>query len=242
MSSPAKIQTVLPAASCENCGVRRLCLPVALDAKDLDRMEELVRARPRLERGDYLYWAGDAFNSLYAVKSGAMKTFGITSDGEEQLTGFFFPGEVVGLDAIDNGIYNCNAVALADTQLCEIPYARLDDLGDALPALPRELTRILSRELLADCKMLTMVGRMTAGQRIACFLFNLSGRLADHNGGEIEHIELPMSREDIANYLGLTIETVSRKLGELKKQGLIGVAGRRVDLLDRDGLAEICPF
>ena len=241
---PAQPQIIdpKPVAACETCAVRRLCLPVALNDRQLNLMDEIVRARPRFETGDHLYWAGDPFQSLYAIKQGAVKAFGLTSDGEEQVTGFFLPGELVGLDAIEQGVHHCNAVALQDTEVCESPFAGLQRADGDLGVLSAELINIMSREIRAECRMLTLVGKMTAEQRVACFLQNVQQRLSLRAQRHVRVLELPMSRQDIGNYLGLTLETVSRRFSALRSGRIIDIDQRQITIRDRDALAALCVY
>ncbi len=217
--------------ACEHCAVRRLCLPVSLDTKDVHFMSELVERRGPLKRGDIIYKAGDKFTSLFAIQTGAVKTYGLTSEGQEQITGFHLPGELVGMDAINSSIHPCHAVALENTWVCEIPYNKMEELGGKLPSLQREFVRVLSREILADQDTLMMIAKLTAEQRVVRLLNNIYQRMRLRMGN-IEEIRLPMTREDMANYLGLTQETVSRVLAHLRDEGLIEVSNRRVRFVD----------
>lgn len=235
----AKLIPVQPASRCETCAVRRLCLPVGLDQQDLRVMGRLVRDVGRLGAGDVLYRPGDPLRAVYAVKRGALKTYGLTSDGGEQITGFHLAGELVGLDAIDTHVHHCAAVALAPTELCELPFDGLEEICTQVPGLQREFTRIMSREIEQGGRMLLMIGRMSAAQRLACFLQNLFYRM-QRLGHASPIFVLPMSREDIGNYLGMTLETVSRRFSALQRQGVIRVDRRRIEILDPAALAARC--
>lgn len=202
-------------------------------------MEQLVKTHGTLKSNEYVFRAGDRFRSLYAIKSGAVKTYGLTSDGKEQITGFHLPGELVGMDAIGNHVHNCNAVALENAAVCELPFDQLEELGQIIPRLHHELACIMSREILSEGTMLLMIGKMSAERRLACFLQNIYQRMR-LRGGEENVIRLPMSREDIGNYLGLTLETVSRRLGILQSGGVIQIQKRNIRILDSVALAEIC--
>ena len=112
-------------ASCTNCNLKGLCLPLAMDVKDIDRLDNIIQRGRPLQSGDHLYRAGDTFTSIYAVRSGSIKTYLIDDDGVEQITGFYLPGEVLGFDGIDNNNYGCNVVALETSTVCEIPFYAL---------------------------------------------------------------------------------------------------------------------
>jgi len=237
--SVATVIRIQPAPSCEGCSVRKLCLPVGLDPNELAQLLDLVGTRPVLRAGEYVYRVSDPFHSLYAVKSGSIKTYGLTSDGKEQITGFHLPGELLGLDAIGSKSHNCHAVALEDTEVCRLPYSELQDLAREMPRLQHELTCMLSREIQAENETLLMIGKMSAEQRLACFLHNLYLR-SRQRGSALDTLRLPMSREDIGNYLGLTLETVSRRLGILQSQGIVSIDKRLIAILDMPALKSLC--
>jgi len=235
----AKIIHVHPASACETCSVRRLCLPVTLDGNELDSMADILKTRSEIGGGDFIYHPGDPFASLFAIKKGSIKTYGLTSDGREQITGFHLAGELVGMDAIGTNVHSCAAVALEPTEVCELPYGQLEEISHRVTGLQHELSRIMSREIAQGGRMLLMIGKLNAEQRVACFLEHIYFRL-HQLGGETNVIHLPMSREDIGNYLGLTLETVSRRLGALQNQGILRLEKRDVHILDMGKLKELC--
>lgn len=224
--------------SCSGCSLRSLCLPAGISADDLHRLDAVVRARLPLEAGDGLFHAGDAFQNLFVVRAGCIRTTHPSSDGDEQVIGFHLPGELLGLDAISDGRHHCDATALERTNVCAVPFAQLEDVASHVPGLQHQVLRIISRELVQDHQHLVALGRRTARARLALFLHSLSERLhaAGYSG---EDFRLPMSRDDIASYLGLALETVSRLLGRLSEEGVIAVDRRQVRVLDAISLAEI---
>jgi len=224
--------------ACENCHVRELCLPTSLDGEELNLMDDVVSRRLTLDKGDYLYKAGDHFHGIYAVKSGALKTSGITSDGREQVTGFYLDGEIVGLDAIEDDTHPCDAVALAETEVCQLPFDSLTEASSKAPGLLKDLTRIMAREIRREGHVLMLLGSTTAEQRTARFLVNLYERLIKR-GAECDIITLVMSRQDIGNYLGMAIETVSRQFRKLQDQEVVKIDKRNIQVLDMDELERI---
>lgn len=235
-------QRVIPIkdfSSCNYCSVRRLCLPVSVDKEEINIIDDLVSDRPHLKKSDFLFRTGEKFHALYAIKSGAVKTYGITRDGKEQITGFHFAGELIGLDAIGNNMHNCNAMALEKTVICEIPYENIESVSLSIPSIQQEITKLMSREIRNDEEMLMAMGSMRAEQRVACFLFSLYRRLMQHNK-EKNIFRLPMTREEIGNYLGLSLETVSRRMSSLHEEGVISVENRLIKLNDIDKLQELC--
>jgi CRP/FNR family transcriptional regulator len=218
-------------AGCANCSMHQLCLPMGLADADIDRLDQIIGKRRRLARDERLYGAGDAFRSLYAVRFGHFKTYQINASGEAQITGFQMAGDLLGMDAISADRHRCDAVALDDSEVCEIPFARLEELFGEVPTLLRHFHRIMSQEITREQNIMLLLGNMRAEQRFAVFLNNKSVRYAAR-GYSATNFQLRMSREDIGNYLGLTIESVSRLLSRFKKMGLVEVDKREVRLLD----------
>ena len=217
--------------ACESCGVRRLCLPVSLDGEALSLMDDLVKRRAPMKKGDYLFRTGDKFKSLYAIQYGSMKSYGLTVDGKEQVTGFHLTGEVLGMDAIDEDEHHCNAVALETTEVCELPFSALETLQNDVPNLQRDLNRIMSREIRRDQHMLLMLGSTTVEQRLARFILNLYERL-QKRGASDNTLNLSMTRQDIGNYLGVAFETVSRQLAHMQDEGILEIKNRNIHILD----------
>jgi CRP/FNR family transcriptional regulator len=226
-------------SSCSYCSVRRLCLPHGVNDDDLQTVEKLVGNRPHYEKGDHIFHQSSKFSSLFAIKSGSVKTFGVTRDGKEQITGFHFPGELLGLDAICNEVHNCNAVALEQTVVCEISYDNIESMVGEIPSLHSDFARLMSKELRRDDEMLMILGNMSAEQRVSCFLYNLYQRMKRQDEVQDE-IHLPMTREEIGNYLGLSLETVSRRLTGLQQADIIKVHNRFIKLQDIERLRSHC--
>lgn len=222
-------------AACGSCQLRELCLTVGLQDAELDRLEGLVGGRRRVARGEALFRAGDAFQGLYAVRTGFFKT-GISSEGgREQLTGFQMPGELLGLDGIGQDRHACDAVALEDSQVCAIDYGDLERLTREFPPLAQQFHRLMSREIVRDQEVMLLLGRMNAEERLAAFVLNLAQRHRAR-GYSGEALRLRMTREEIGSYLGLSLETVSRTFGKLQDEGLLRVHQRELTLLDTEGL------
>jgi CRP/FNR family transcriptional regulator, anaerobic regulatory protein len=216
--------------ACSNCSLRELCLPAGLDHRELDRIEALVnRRRPIVGRSAHLYRAGEPLQSLFAVRSGFLKSCIVDEFGREQVTGFHMSGELIGMDAIGTGRHVSDAVALEDTDVCDIPFDRLEELSRNIPALQQHFHRIMSREIARDYGVMLLLGNMRAEERVAAFLLNLSQRFAARGYSPTRFI-LRMTRHEIGSYLGLKLETISRAFSGLQEGGLIGVQGRSVEL------------
>jgi CRP/FNR family transcriptional regulator len=212
-----------------------VCLPSGLSSADLSCLDEIVTVKRRVARGATLYHNGDGFDALYAVRSGAFKTVGVSSNGEEKITGFYLSGEVMGLDAISSERHNFRAVALEDSEVCAIPFLKLEEVARRVPSLQHQLFRMLSRDISRDQGLMLLLGSMTAEQRLAAFLLSLSLRYK-RLGFAADRFALRMTREDIGNYLGLTLETVSRLMSRFQRDGLISSHQRDIGLRDPSAL------
>ncbi len=224
--------------ACTDCSLQQLCLPVGLEDEEFAKLERIVDRGKPLTRGKNIYFAGDPFKSLYAVRSGTVKTYTVGADGTEYVTGFYLPGEIIGLDALNTGIHPCGAKTLETVSLCELPYDRLEELTMEIPNLSRQLIRIMSKELHGDDRLLMMVGSQPAKIRLIALFLSLSQRL-QRRGYSATEFTLSMSRADIGSYLGLAVETISRLLKRLQEQGLIEVNHRQVKLLELEKLREM---
>jgi len=218
-------------SSCQNCRLRSLCLPDNLSKEDIGELDSIVQRRKPVARGAYLFQAGQRFNSIYAVRAGAVKTSTLMANGDEHISGFHLPGEVIGLDAIVSRDHPSSAIALETASVCEIPYAELETLSDRTPALQHQLMRIMSRELLAEQSTHHLLTRRSAEQRLAVVLLKFSERFASR-GLSAQRFRLPMSRLDLGNYLGLVPETMSRTFRRLEEQGLVSIAGKEIEIVD----------
>ena len=217
--------------SCSTCSMHQLCLPMGLGEQDMDRLDQIIGRRRKVPRDTYLYRMDDPFSNLYAVRIGHFKTYQVNASGEQQITGFQMAGELLGMDAISTDRHHCDAIALEDSEVCEIPFPRLEELFGSMPILLRHFHRMMSQEITREQSVMLLLGNMRAEQRFAAFLVNLASRYVAR-GYSSTDFQLRMSREDIGNYLGLTIESISRTLSKFKKQGLLTVSNREIVLLD----------
>lgn len=218
--------------SCRACSLRDLCLPLGLGTDDMQKLESIVHARGPIRAGEHLFREGDGFHALYAVKSGAVKTYTIDNQGREHVLGFHIAGELAGLDGIHSGRNRCNAVALQSTAVCAVPFARLEQVIHEVPGLQAQMLRIMSRELSASAQLAT---DHSAEERLAGFLLSLSKRYA-RRGLPANLLSLPMPRRDIASHLRLATETVSRLFAQLQESGVLAVRRREVEILDPEAL------
>ena len=220
---------------CAQCSLQQLCLPAGVKAAELVRLEEIVRRKRPIERGERLFRAGDPLASVYVARQGAFKTLTVSESGEEHVVGFHLAGELVGLDALGTGQHRCEAVALVTSHVCEVPFQDLANVAAQLPSLQQQLLRVIGQSADRDQDHMEMLVRRQANERIALFLHGLSERLR-RLGESGSQFKLPMSREDIARFLGLALETVSRGFSRLQEEGVISVIGRRLEILDHGQL------
>lgn len=224
--------------SCGNCRLNTICLPISLHIEDIDRLNNIIQRGKPLQKGDYLYRANDPFDSVYAIRSGAVKAMTLSDNGEEQVTGFYLPGEVVGMDGIADNRYTNSVVALETASVCEIPFNRMEDLSLQIPNLQRHFFQLMSREITQDQQVITLLSKSSAEERIAALLLSISSRNSRRQLSA-NAFRLPMSRTDIGNYLGLRIETVSRIFTRLQKQDVITVDKKEIRIKNMEQLRNI---
>ena len=224
--------------ACSNCNMRELCMPVGLNIDELKRVDELVTKRPIVKRGSALFRAGDAFTALYAVRSGFLKTTASSEEGQSQVTGFQMAGEIVGLDGIATDLHTCDAIALEDTEVCALPFDRIEEIAREVKALQHHVHKIMSREIVRENDVMLLLGNMRAEERLAAFLLNLVQRL-QARGFSSSDLVLRMTREEIGSYLGLTLETVSRTFSKFAEDGMITVNQRNIHIQNADALRRI---
>jgi len=212
-------------------------LPFTLNDQELNTLDEIIERKRPIHKGDKIFTDGQAMHALYAVRSGTFKTFTVNEQGEEQITGFHLAGDLLGFDAIADTEHKSFAQALETSMVCEIPYDNLDKLSNTMPKLKKQVLRLMSNEIRTDQEMLTLLNRKNAEQRVATFIVSLSERYRAR-GLSSSEFRLTMTRSDIGNYIGLTVETISRLLNRFHKSGLIKVDGKLITILDIDELTD----
>jgi len=215
-----------------------LSLMEGLDAQTMRQVDELVTARIRLRSGHTLFRTGDHFTSLYWIRSGSFKTVSVLEDGYDQVGGYHMPGEIIGTDGIGTDRHGCQAVALEDSEVCALPFERIEALGRQNSRFQRNLHRLLSREIVRARSVMMLLGTMQADQRLGAFLLDLSQRYQERGYSSCEFV-LRMTRSEIGSYLGLKLETVSRAFSRFQREGLLRVERRVVKLLDLSSLKRL---
>lgn len=229
---------VSEAVHCAHCHLQQLCLPTGLNTAEVQRLDRIIGHRRRVPRGASLYRMNDHFNKIYAIRFGHFKTYQLNARGEQQINGFQMPGELLGLDAIGSDEHHCGAIALEDSEVCEIPFARLEELLGEMPELLRHFHRLVGQEITREQNAMLLLATMRAAQRMAVFLINIGQRQAAR-GYASNCFQLRMMREEMGNYLGLTVESVCRLLARFRKNGLLRVTSREVEILDPQRLREV---
>jgi CRP/FNR family transcriptional regulator len=220
---------------CSTCAFSQACMAQGLDKAALRDLHMLVEHVGPLSAGAHVFRTGDRFDAIAAVRRGTVKTCRVDRDGREQVLGFHLPGEIIGLSAIDGERYPCDAVALDEVQLCRFSFPKIALLAARLPGLQQQLFKLMSRDI-GHAERLS--GDHSADERIAAFLVDLSRRLAAR-GFSAARFELTMPRTDIANYLRLAPETVSRVLRRFQDENMIRVRRREIELRDPIGLGSV---
>lgn len=226
------------AVACQDCGLYRLCLPMGLNSADTMLLDHYVKRKRIVKRGQILYRLNEEFACVYAIRSGSVKTYISTDDGRLQITGFHIPGELLGLSAIDEKRYNCEAMALETTSVCEISADCFEELAQQIPSVHYQMLRMMSKEIKHNQGLMLLLGKKNAEERLATYLLALSQRFAMRNYSATQ-FNLSMSRGDIGNYLGLAEETVCRVLARFQEEGLIASERRHIILKDPERLSAI---
>ncbi|AJY11075.1 fumarate/nitrate reduction transcriptional regulator Fnr [Burkholderia dolosa] len=226
------------ASRCSSCALRTVCLPTNLSTEDFARVDAMICTTRHIKRGETLYRAGDTFNSIYAVRTGSFKTVMMHRDGDEQITGFQIVGESLGLDGVHTGRHNGDAIALEDSTVCIIPFGQLEQMCREVRTLQHHVYQLMSGEIVRESALMLLLGTMSAEQRVAAFLLNFSARFKARGYSAAEFV-LRMTRDEIGEYLGMKLETVSRMLSKFQRNGLVAAHGKQISIVDPDGLRRI---
>jgi CRP/FNR family transcriptional regulator len=218
--------------------MRSICMPQGLTPEDLKKMEAFICPSRTIKQGQTIYHANDSFQSIYAVRAGSFKTVVMHRDGHDQVTGFQLTGDFLGLDGVGSGHHNCDAIALEESKVCIIPFHLLEAMCSEVKAVQRHLHRMMGGEIARESSQMMLLGTMSADQRVATFLLDLSDRLRLRGYSPAE-FHLRMTREEIGSYLGIKLETVSRMLSRFQRDGLVDTHGKDIRILNREGLVRI---
>ncbi|MCW8883665.1 MAG: helix-turn-helix domain-containing protein [Motiliproteus sp.] len=222
--------------ACDDCGLFPLCNPIDIGGHELSMAEEFVERRQPVRAGEPIFREGEPFSAIYAVTSGAIKLVNNSDEEGELIVGFVLAGETLGQTGIYPKRYPCSAIALEDSYVCELPFDSLEETANKLPVFLTNFQNMLHKENFDLHRQFAMLmARKNAEQRLSAFLLNLSLR-REERGFSSQEFQLPMSRDDIANFLGLRKETLSRLFTKLHQSGSIAVRGKHIRMLDMDTL------
>lgn len=232
------IQTDIRTVHCQHCHLAQFCLPFSLSPQELTVLDSIIERKKPIAKDQVLFRSGDALHSLYAIRSGSIKSYTINEHGDEQITGLHIAGDLVGFEGIILGQHQNFAHAIETSVVCEIPYAIFDNLLDKIPSLRHQVMRLMSHEIKSEQEMILLLSKKSAEERLASFLLSLSSRLGQ-SGLSSDDFRLSMTRQDIANYLGLAIETVSRAFSRFQQNGVLQAKGKHIKIDDMAQLKEI---
>jgi len=217
--------------SCDSCSLNNVCIPNGLSKEEIDELELSVDKTIKIKKKDSLYHSMDKVDGVYAIKSGAIKTSISNADGQEQVLEFHLPGDMLGFDAFNSGIHSCDAIALEDTLLCKIPMDNFDDLCSRLSGVRKEMMHQVGKEISHNQSLLLSLGQQQTDERLATFLLGMSSHFQSRGFSGNEFV-IPMPRQDLSNYLGMAVETLSRIISRMTDDGLINIDRRLVSILD----------
>lgn len=238
MRHAENIVRLRPRGGCAECSLNRFCLAAGLSSAEMAALAELTHHSRPMPRGHCLFRAGDPLDYLYLIKAGSVKIYASTRDGLEQIVRFHLPGDLMGLDAMGTERHPSTAVAMETTSVCMLPWGALDYIAARVPGLHRQLLRFVGNEIAAENERIVLLGQRAARERLAAFLLYISDQFR-RRGFSATEFHLSMSRQEIANYLALAIETVSRLFTAFQNEGLITIERRFVRLERLDALREV---
>ena len=207
-------------ASCQNCGLQKVCFSTGLTKEDIERFDSIIERKAPLKKNQHLFMAGDRFTALYAVRAGVVKLYSFSGIGEEIIHGFYLPGDVIGLEALESRVHPFNAIAIDTVSLCNFPYPQLLDLSMQIPNLNHRVFSAMSKEV-NECRLHSeLLTKRNADQRVAQFIWHMAERYASR-GYASDTFRLGILHRDVALYLGLTPETVSRILAKFHTDNIV---------------------
>lgn len=218
--------------NCQRCQASPFCLPTGIAFNEIEQLHHLVKKQKKVNKGETLIKSGQRFDYLYIANRGALKSILPSKDGSEQIVNFHFIGELIGLDGVDSGQHQFSVIALQPAQLCAITHEQLLNLAMLMPSLQRHLFKLMSMNFN---QKFSLAANSTARQRLALALIHIASRLSG-DATCTTALNLPMSRQELANYLGLAMETVSRLLSDFKQEGLINISGKQLTIADHSTL------
>lgn len=235
LHNDSKAPTTNCSIHCQSCTNSRLCIPASLTDFDVTKLDNIIGRKKPIQKSQLLFQDGAPLTALYAVRSGSLKSYTINKVGKKQICAFHLPGDIIGFESIYNLHYACYTQALETSMLCALPFDKLDDLMSKSPRLRHKIMRLMSHEIQNNQHTILLLSKASAEVRLAAFIKYLSNRYFVR-GFSAQEFYLTMTRGDIGNYLGLTVETISRLLGRFQKMGLLKVAGKNITIANMHAL------
>lgn len=225
--------------TCGYCDIQQLCISSGIDKNHSEKLNDIVKPVGPFDTGQHIYRRGEKFNSLYVIQCGVAKSETSSAEGRKQVTGFYFPGDLVGMESISTSTHPCDVIAIEKSWACEIPFAKLEALSSDFPTLQHELFMRMGKKIYHD-EYSCLVGRSeSAEKRMLCFLTDLFKKLEGSTFVTGNHLHLPMAKVDLASYLGLQPETLSRTLKQLQEKGYILNTPKDIEFLDLDAMIKV---
>ena len=221
--------------NCRNCSLYPVCEPTTVGDEVFDLSEKLLLKKHPFKAGDVIYQEGQPFSSLYALTTGSAKEVCFSGE-EEQILGFKLKGELTGQNAIATGVYSHTLIALEDSTLCILPYDKLEKSANSLPSISTQIIKLFAADSYHESQIRrSLATAKTAENKVRAFIYNLASRFKERNLRYTE-IKLSMSRKEIADYLGITKETLSRSLTSLQNKAFIEISGKNIHIVNYEAL------
>jgi len=228
--------------SCDKCTFSILCNPLVVNGTEINMVGPTTNRKQFVKRGDFVFHQGDKLRSIIAIAQGSVKLLVKNGQTQEQVLGFRLVGEILGLAGMHGGNYLMDAQALENSLLCEIPFDMLDKFAYLVPQIQHKLRQLLSDELVCNLNQSISLGKKTAEERLAAFLLNISHRYSERGYYSADNYILPMARHDIANFLGLTKETISRLFHKFQDKGIILAHRKQIQITNLNRLKTMAGF
>ncbi len=227
---------------CDDCAMNSICQPIATAQQSINLSDSYLHKRISAKKNKVLFQQSTPLTDIYAVSSGIFKLCQQTDNDEENIIGLRFPGELIGEDALYLKFYNYTAIAVGDSSVCKISVEQMTSCGKVVPEIQQNLIYLLSRQTyIRQRNFQAYIGKKSADSLLAAFLLNIIERNANYTGSD-NCIELALIRNDVANFLGLRRETLSRVFSKFQKDQLIQVEGKRIQLLEQKKLIKLADF
>ena len=216
--------------NCSDCHIAKICMSSILETEALNKLDQIVSHQKKIKAGESVYMSGENVDALYSIKTGSFKLLINSIGGYEQIIALKMTAEFIGLESIGSDYYSSTAIALEDSVVCIIPLSKLENISELFPSLQKHLNKVLCWEIEDRNMMVTLLGHTGAEKKLGLFLNYLLKGAKRRNLSE-QNLKLKMSREEIASYLGLSRETVTRMLSDYIKNGILKVSNKNIEIL-----------